>query len=102
MHGESKRMEHVVLRGREDIKQTMESNSLREVTRIPVFYMMNSPLVTQNLLPRWDFRAMLALAGRGELYGALFGWSAYPLERLLVAMSKMGIGIELAVYQKSK
>ena len=102
MHGESKRMEHIVLRGREDIKQTMESNGLREVTRIPVFYMMNSPLVTQKLFPRRSFRAMVALAGRGELCGALFGWSAYPLERLLVAMSKMGTGTELVVYRKSK
>ena len=102
MHSESKRMEHIVFRNREDIKQTMESNGLREVTRIPVFYMMGSPLVTQKLLPRRVFRAMVALAGRGELWGALFGWSAYPLERLFVAMSKMGTGTELVVYQKSK
>jgi 2-polyprenyl-3-methyl-5-hydroxy-6-metoxy-1,4-benzoquinol methylase len=101
MRGEEKRMEHIAFRSRQRIDQVMTKNGLREVARIPVFWMMNSPVVTDSRIPRKAFNVLLRLAGRSELFGTLFGWAAYPVERLMLAMTRRATGTELVVYKKS-
>ena len=101
MRGEEKRMEHIAFRSRHRIDQVMVANGLNEVNRIPVFYMMNSPVVTDKRIPRKAFNVLLSLAGRSELCGKIVGWCAYPIEKLMLAATREATGTELVVYQKT-
>lgn len=97
---EERRMEHIAFRSAARLQSIMMNNGLEEVARYPVFYMMNSPEIATSRVPRLAFKLLLRLAGRGEIWGALFGWGTYPLERLMLALTREATGTELVVYKK--
>ncbi len=101
MRGDEKRMEHVVFRNGKSTIDLIQNAGMEIVLRTPVFYMMNSPLVTEQRLPRYLFHLLLKSAGRSELLGRLVGGIAYPLEYLLLKLPVSATGTEIIVFQKT-
>ena len=100
MRESEKRMEHIVFRNRQGTTSVMLQNGLVEVFRCPVFYFMNSPVVSRRRLPNWGFRLMLKIATRSEFFGLVVGNAASILERLCLSCAREATGTELVVYRK--
>ncbi|MEK7142596.1 MAG: class I SAM-dependent methyltransferase [Patescibacteria group bacterium] len=94
------RSRHQVLRNQKTIYMLLEKNQLQVVSRQPVFFLMNTPVLSRNpLLKAYWFWLLLILSRLPQL-GKILGPLLYPLELALGRLFSKGPSTEIIVAQK--
>jgi SAM-dependent methyltransferase len=100
LHGPAYRGESQVCRSLATIEELVQEQGLEIVTRRPVFYLMTTPLDSDNRLHYFFWRVLSALLQRSHALGYLLGACLYPLERLIVSLLREGPTMEIMVCRK--
>lgn len=91
---------HQILRNRKTIYTLLEKNHLQVVFRQPVFFLMNTPVLSRNpLLKAYWFWLLLVLSRLPQL-GKILGPLLYPLELALGRLFSKGPSTEIIAAKK--
>ena len=100
LHYETDRMEHQVSRSLDEVSEILNEAGFEIVDRYPMFYLMNYPLDSKNMLPKWLWKGMAATVMLSEIMGYLVGALIYPIELLLVSLFKESPTTEIMVCRR--
>lgn len=94
------RMRHLAFRKRETIIQAADKAGLKLRTTLPMFFIMNTPVVTRSRLLRKAFNLILRCASSSSFAGMVVGAMLFPVEFLMVRIARRGPGTEIAIFEK--
>lgn len=102
VHGETKRLEHQVIRSYEFMTKTIEDAGFKEVQSIPMFVLMNDPVDTKNRFIKKLFWLITKNVSKGESMGKFVGDVLMPIEKILISCKHESPSTEIKLYQKHK
>jgi SAM-dependent methyltransferase len=100
LHGPAIRGRHQVSRSLAEIDEALSAAGFETVARLPMFFLMNTPIDSESrLLASW-WRLVSRICHRSHLAGAVLGALLFPFELLLTAVAKEGPSTELVVCRR--
>lgn len=100
IHGKTVRLEHQVSRSYESMTSIIESKGFKEISVIPMFVLMNTPVDSKNRFVKKFFSAMTSIVSKGEIFGWIIGNLIAPIEKILILCKKESPSTEIRIYQK--
>lgn len=91
---------HQVCRPEKFILMLLQKNQLKIINRQPIFFLMNTPITSQNPLLKVYWFCLLAMLSRLNFLGGVLGPLLYPLELRLGKIYRQGPSTEMIVCQK--
>lgn len=100
LHGPAIRGRHQVSRSLAEIDEALSAAGFETVARLPMFFLMNTPIDSQSRLLHLWWRAVTGVCVRSHRAGALLGGLLFPFELLLTALATDGPSTELVVCRR--
>jgi hypothetical protein len=100
LHGPALRGRHQVSRSLEEIDRALEAAGLERVLRLPVFFLMNTPVDSRSRLLRFSWRVVSRICRRSHRAGTALGAVLFLPELLLTALAREGPSTELVVCRR--
>lgn len=97
VHEKPRRLRHIVSRGLDEIEAGLRSVGFQVRTRRPMFFLMNEPIDSTNILHRLWWGRLCRLVGSRPALGRWVGAALYPVEVGLVTAAREGPGTELMI-----
>jgi SAM-dependent methyltransferase len=88
LHGRTLRSEHQVSRSLACIEAILQDTGFQIVQRRPMFYIMNAPVDKPNTVIKFLWWIISSSVSRSEFIGAYIGGLLYPIELLLITISR--------------
>lgn len=100
LHGPAIRGRHQVSRSLEEIDDALTAAGFETIARLPMFYLMNTPIDSKSRLLGLSWRVVSGICYRSHRAGAILGGLLFPLELLLTAVVHEGPSTELVVCRR--
>jgi SAM-dependent methyltransferase len=100
LHGPTIRGRHQVSRSLAEIDDALAAGGFETVARLPVFFLMNTPIDSRSLILSFSWRVVSGICHRSHQAGAVLGGLLFPFELLLTAFAKQGPSTELVVCRR--
>jgi SAM-dependent methyltransferase len=100
LHGPAIRGRHQVSRSLAEIDAALAGAGFETAARLPMFFLMNTPIDSQSRLLRFSWRVVSGICYRSHRVGAVLGGLLFPLELLLTAVAQEGPSTELVVCRR--
>ena len=100
VHGPALRGRHQVSRSLSEIESTLEAAGFDIVARLPVFFLMNTPVDSESRLLGLSWRTISRLCRRSPRAGTALGAVLFLPELLLTATLREGPSTELVVCRR--
>lgn len=100
VHGPAIRGRHQVSRSLSEIDEALVAAGFETVARLPMFFLMNTPIDSTSRQLALSWRAVSGICHRSHLAGSVLGGLLFPLELLLTAVAKEGPSTELVVCRR--
>jgi SAM-dependent methyltransferase len=100
LHGPAIRGRHQVSRSLAEIDEALAAAGFEPVVRVPMFFLMNTPIDSQSRLLSFSWRVVSGICHRSHLAGALLGGLLFPFEVSLTAIANEGPSTELVVCRR--
>jgi len=102
IHGDEIRSAYQVSRPLSKIEKILVENGFEIIRRKPMFVLMNAPVDTTRQRAKRRWKALTMLLKKGETIGFMLGCILYPLEVMLVTISKETASTEIMTCRKIK
>lgn len=102
LHSKTIKNTHEVDRSIEEISGILEDAGFRIVKRVPMFVLMNIPVDTRRNWPSLLWRLLMSPVRIFNVLGFLYGVILFPLEILLIRVSKESPSTEMMICQKMR
>lgn len=102
LHSKAIKNTHQVSRSIEEISSILEDAGFRIVKRVPMFVLMNIPVDTRSNWPSLLWRLLMSPVRIFNVLGFLYGVILFPLEILLIRVSKESPSTEMMICQKMR
>lgn len=102
VHSNGARANFQVTRSKRYIERLLAETGFQVIERAPMFVLMNAPVNSDSRFRRFCWRSLTRLVSRGESAGSAVGGAIYPLERLLLSMTREGPSTELIICKKTR
>lgn len=100
LHGPAVRGRHQVSRSLAEIDEALSAAGFDTVARLPMFFLMNTPIDSQSRLLGFSWRMVSRICHRSHRAGAVLGGLLFPPELFLTAVAKDGPSTELVVCRR--
>jgi SAM-dependent methyltransferase len=100
LHGSALRGRHQVSRSLQEIDEALEAAGFERVLRLPVFFLLNTPVDSQSRLLRLSWRLVSRTCYRSHRAGSALGAVLFLPELLLTALAREGPSTELVVCRR--
>ena len=100
LHGSALRGVHQVSHSLAEIDGALEAAGFERVLRLPMFFLMNTPVDSQSRLLRFSWRVISRICYRSHRAGSALGAVLFLPELLLTAMAREGPSTELVVCRR--
>lgn len=100
LHGPSIRGRHQVSRSLAEIDDALQASGFETLLRLPMFFLMNTPIDSDSRLLGLSWRAVSGVCYRSHRAGAVLGGLLFPLEQLITALVREGPSTELVVCRR--
>jgi SAM-dependent methyltransferase len=100
VHKKSQKSSFQSTRSITDISSSLERAGFEIIERMPMFYLMNTPVDSDGVLINKFWYLLKRGVSRGEKYGSLIGSILYPIEILLVLSQKESPSTEMMICKK--
>ncbi|MDI6787413.1 MAG: class I SAM-dependent methyltransferase [Planctomycetota bacterium] len=100
LHRNTIRLQHQVSRPLSEIEDFLKGAHLEIVRRIPMFFIMNYPADSTNIVFKQLWNLMMIPVRKSEVIGFVIGGLLYPLELLLTALVHESPSTEMMVCKK--
>jgi SAM-dependent methyltransferase len=100
LHGPAIRGRHQVSRSLAEIDAALAGAGFETVARLPMFFLMNTPIDSQSRLLGFSWRMVSGVCCRSHRAGAVLGGLLFPLELVLTGVAKEGPSTELVVCRR--
>ncbi len=100
VHGETKRMEHQIIRSHSYMSQTIENAGFKLIKTSPMFVLMNDPVDTKNRFIKKLFWLITKYVSKSEGMGKFIGSILKPIEKILISLKNESPSTEIKLYQK--
>ena len=99
-HGKTIRTTHQVSRSIEEISRILKEAGFCILKRMPVFFLMNSPVDTRGYWPLLLWRLLMSPVRMIDSLGFLYGAILFPIEVFFAKVLKEGPSTEMMICQK--
>jgi SAM-dependent methyltransferase len=100
LHGPAIRGRHQVSRPLSEIDDALRANGFEMMLRVPMFFLMNTPIDSRSRVLSLWWRAISGICRRSHGAGAVLGALLFPLELVLTAVAREGPSTELVVCRR--
>lgn len=100
LHGPTQRSIHMACRSFREVEQYLSEANCEVVCRVPLFVLMNQPIVTRSRVRAFLWRLFVYITRKSEILGQVFGALLYPLELMLTATLKETTSTQILVCRK--
>lgn len=100
LHGPGIRGRHQVSRSLEEIDDALAAGGFETIARLPMFFLMNTPIDSRSRLLHFSWRTVSGICYRSHRAGAVLGALLYPIELFLTAVAREGPSTELVVCRR--
>jgi SAM-dependent methyltransferase len=100
LHGPAIRGRHQVSRSLIEIDEALRAAGFETVARLPMFFLMNTPIDSQSRLLGRSWRVVSGICHRSHRAGYVLGGLLFPLELSLTAVAQEGPSTELVVCRR--
>ncbi len=100
LHGPTIRGRHQVSRSLAEIDAALADAGFETVVRLPMFFLMNTPIDSQSAWLKHSWRVVIGTCRRSQRAGAVLGALMYPPELLLTGVAREGPSTELVVCRR--
>lgn len=100
LHGPTIRGRHQVSRSLSEIDEVLQANGFETIVRVPVFFLMNTPIDSSSRVMRLWWRGLSGICRRSHRAGAILGALLFPAEVLLTALAREGPSTELVICRR--
>lgn len=100
LHGPTIRGRHQVSRSLAEIDDALAAAGFETVVRLPMFFLMNTPIDSQSAWLKQSWRVVIGTCRRSQRAGAVLGALMYPPELLLTRLAREGPSTELVVCRR--
>ena len=100
LHGPAIRGRHQVSRSLEEIDDALAASGFETVLRLPMFFLMNTPIDSRSRFLAFSWRLVSGICYRSHRAGAVLGALLFPLELLLTKVASDGPSTELVVCRR--
>ena len=100
LHGPTIRGRHQVSRSLQEIDDALSAAGFETVARLPMFFLMNTPIDSRSRLLRSTWWVVSSICYRSHRAGAVLGGLLFPLELVLTAVAADGPSTELAICRR--
>lgn len=88
------------IRSLSEIQLLLQATGFEILERSPMFYLMNAPVDSDGVMIHRFWNSIKKIASNGETFGSLIGCALYPIELLLISISKESPSTEIMVCRK--
>jgi SAM-dependent methyltransferase len=100
VHGSAIRGRNQVSRSMAEIHQALDAAGFEVVLRLPMFFLMNTPIDSRSRFLGASWRVVSGVCRRSRRAGGAVGALLFPVERLLTALVREGPSTELVVCRR--
>jgi len=100
LHGETETSTHMVCRSLLHVEEVLARFGFETILRRPIFVVMNQPLDTRTMFPRFAWALMTYPARWSEAIGWFYGAMLYPTDLVLTKLLKESPTAEMMICRK--